>query len=251
MQPGSTTLTLASQLALTRIPTALTTINDPNSSNILLYVTSSRDLSGNPVNVDNALTEYSVDASSGNLKEYDNPNTGLPYTTAGTPRAVVAVKTAPIGGTSGVFIYVANATTNSLGVYQLCTVVSSTCTSDDVMTNFKLIPVGTPTTTGSNPAAMVVDPLSNFLYVVSENSSEVFGFRINASQGTLSALSPASLNTGSQPIAIAMHSSGMFMFVSNNGSSNVSAYVLDTTSGAMSSPTTVANPGQPAGLVSK
>ena len=248
-QPGSTSLTLASQLALNRIPTAVATINDPNnSSNILLYVTSSTDLSGN--NVDNTLIEFTVDGS-GNLKEYDNPNTGFPYTTAGTPSAVVAVKTAPIGGTSGVFIYVANATTNSVGVYQLCTVVSSTCTSDDVMTNYKLIPVGTPTNSGSNPVAMVVDPLNNFLYVVSENSSDVFGFRINASQGTLSALSPAYLNTGSQPIAIAMHSTGMFMFVSNNGSSNVSAYVLDTTSGAMSSPTTVANPGQPAGLVSK
>jgi 6-phosphogluconolactonase (cycloisomerase 2 family) len=98
---------------------------------------------------------------------------------------------------------------------------------------------------------MVVDPKSNFLFVVS-GSSEVFGFRINATQGTLSALSPASLATGSQPVAIAMHSSGMFLFVSNSGSSNISSYNVDTTSGTMSSPLTITtNNGNPAGLVSK
>jgi len=251
MQAGSTTLALASQLALTRIPTGLAAINDPNSSNILLYVTSNKDLSSNLVKVDNALTEYTVDATSGALKEYDDPNTGFPYTTGGNPNAVVAVKTAPVGGNGGVFVYVAGGTSNSVGAYQLCTLISSTCTSDDVTKNFKLVPVGTPPNAGANPIAMVADPTSQFLYVVSENSSQVFGFRINATQGTLSALSPANLSTGGQPIAIAMHSTGKFLFVSNNGSSNVSAFAVDTLSGSMSSPSVVANPGQPAGLVSR
>ena len=113
------------------------------------------------------------------------------------------------------------------------------------------LPVGTPTNAGSNPVAMVVDPTSQFLYVVSENSSQVFGFRINATQGTLSALNPPNMNTGSLPVALAMHSSGKFLFVSNNSSSNISSFNLDTTSGAMSSPTTITSFAQPAGLVSQ
>jgi hypothetical protein len=248
-QSGSTTLSLASQLSLTRIPTGIAAINDPNSSNILVYVTSSRDLKVGE-NLDNTLSEYTVDAS-GSVVEHTNPNTGFPYTTAGTPIAVLAVQTAPIGGTSGLFVYVASATTNSVSVYQLCTTQSANCLSPDV-TNFKLLPVGTPTTVGSNPVAMVTDPTKSFLYVVSENSSQVFGFRINGTQGTLTALSPANLSTGSQPVAVAMHSSGMFLFVSNNASSNISSYNLDTVSGAMSSPLTITtNNSNPAGLVSK
>ena len=94
---------------------------------------------------------------------------------------------------------------------------------------------------------MVADPTSQFLFVVSQNSSQVFGFRINGSQGTLSALNPANMSTGSLPIALAMHSTGMFLFVSNNGSSNISSFNVDTTSGALSSPLTVTTVNAAAG----
>lgn len=262
-QPGSTTLTLTGNncpgtntpcpFPLTRIPTAITAINDPNGSNILLYVTSTRDLVLGE-NDDSTLSQYSVD-SSGNVTEHPyviDPVTHrlLPYNTAASPSAVLAVQTAPIGGTSGLFVYVGSATSNSVSVFQLCTVQNATCQAQDV-SNFKLLPVGSPSSVGSNPVAMVVDPTKNFLYVISENSSQVFGFRINATEGTLTALSPASLNTGLQPVGIAMHSSGRFLFVSNNGSSNVSSYLLNTTSGAMSSPLTVTSLSNPAGLVTK
>ncbi|MBZ5654757.1 MAG: lactonase family protein [Acidobacteriia bacterium] len=243
MQSGSTSLSLVGgkPIRLGRIPTSIAAIN--TAAQTLLYITSNKDLSGN--NNDNTVSQYSVDTS-GNVTELP----GSPYATASNPSAVVAVTTSPIGGAGGLFLYVTNVTTNSVSVYQVCTVQSVTCTQQDA-TNLTLLPVGTPANAGSNPVAMVADPTSKFLYVVSENSSQVFGFGINATQGTLNALNPANLNTGSHPIAIAMHSSGKFLFVSNNGSNNVSAFAVDTTSGSMSSPTTVTNPGQPAGLVSK
>ena len=247
-QSGSTSLSLASQLLLTRIPTGIAAIKDPNSSNIILYVTSSKDLKVGE-NLDNTLSEYTVDAS-GNVTEFKDPDTGFPYTVGGSPTAVLAVQTAPIGGSSGLFVYVASATTNSISLFQLCTVQSANCSAPSVA-GLRLFPVGTPTNAGSDPLAMVVDPKNNFLFVVS-GSSQVFGFRINATQGTLTALSPASLGTGSQPVAIAMHSTGMFLFVSNSGSSNISSYTVDTISGTMSSPLTITtNNGNPAGLVSK
>ena len=247
-QTGSTSLSLASQISLSRIPTGIAATAGPNST-LLLYVTGNKDLKTGE-NDDNTLSEYSVDAS-GNLKEYKDPITGLPYTTPGNPSAVLAVTTVPIGGSGGTFVYVASVATNSVSTYQLCTVQSANCAAQDVA-NFRLIPVGSPANAGSDPVAMVVDPTSQFLFVASENSSQVFGFRINGTQGTLSALSPANMSTGLSPIALAMHSSGKFLFVSNNGSSNISSFNVDTTSGAMSSPITVTTlNAQPAGLVSR
>jgi 6-phosphogluconolactonase (cycloisomerase 2 family) len=163
---------------------------------------------------------------------------------------VMAVTTAPIGGTGGLFVYVTNVTTHSVSVFRVCTGLTAACTQPDV-TNLTLIPVGSPANVGSNPVAMVVDPKSNFLFVAARDQNQVSGFRINASEGTLSPLSPANMSTGSSPIALAMHSTGKFLFVSNNGSANISSFNVDTTSGAMSSPITVTSLGNPAGLASK
>ena len=104
---------------------------------------------------------------------------------------------------------------------------------------------------------MVVDPTNNFLYVVAEGSSQVFGFRIDTGAGTLTALSPASYPTGAgaQPGALALHPSvnntGQFLFVSNNRSSNVMAFTLSTTSGSMSSPITVNTLSGPSGMAAR
>jgi 6-phosphogluconolactonase len=111
--------------------------------------------------------------------------------------------------------------------------------------------VGNPVTVGLNPVAMTVDPTNNFLYVVNHGSNTISAFRINPSDGTLSALNPSSVSTGSSPVAIAMHSSGEFLYVSNNASSNISGFNVNTTSGALSNATNVTSSAQPAGLVAK
>jgi 6-phosphogluconolactonase (cycloisomerase 2 family) len=99
---------------------------------------------------------------------------------------------------------------------------------------------------------MLVDPTNSFLYVVSEGSSQVFGFRIGTTAGTLTALSPANESSqGSQPVSIALHPSvnntGQFLFVSNT-SGNIAGFTLNTTSGSMSSPTSTVAPATPSGL---
>jgi 6-phosphogluconolactonase (cycloisomerase 2 family) len=102
---------------------------------------------------------------------------------------------------------------------------------------------------------MVVDPTNNFLYVASEGSSQVFGFRINAGAGALTALSPANLPTGSQPVAMALHptinNTGQFLYTSNSGSSNISGFALSTTSGTMSSLPAVVTPAAPSGMTAR
>lgn len=256
MQSGSAVLTpvSGSPVRLSKRPTALAlspgtvTIPDPRNPAInvtgpLLYVTTSEDLVGLNSNMVN---EYIVDQASGSVLPLPNSL----YAASGTPTAVLAVSTSPIGGSGGLFVYVANTTTNSVRIFQVCTVQNANCALQDV-NDATLLPVGSGVTAGSNPVAMTVDPKSKFLYVASKISNQVFGFRINATQGTLSALSPANMSVGLSPIALAMHSSGKFLFVSNNGSSNISAFTVDTTSGSMSSPITITSSAQPAGLVSK
>jgi Lactonase, 7-bladed beta-propeller len=261
MMPGSASLTLlggsvlhpGNPLRLSRIPTAVSTVTFTPSNGAtkeLVFVTSNSD----PVlHNDNTVSVYAV-ASDGTLSE----QVGSPYATETDPISVQAVNTNPStgGNNGGVFVYVGVQPTasGSLNTFQVCTVQNATCTATDVA-NSTLRPVGTPTSTGQLPVAMLVDPTNNFLYVACEDSNQVFGFKINTTAGNLSPLSPASQPTGTQPVAIAMHpgvnSSGQFLFVSNSASSNISGFSVSTTTGSMGTPTTVISPSGPSGMAAK
>ncbi|HYW36914.1 MAG TPA: hypothetical protein VE957_02280 [Terriglobales bacterium] len=265
MKSGSTSLSPASgsPFPVGRIPSALSVIAfTPPAGAVLpcaattefLYVTFNSD----PVlHNDNTLSAYCVD-SSGNPKDL---TPGLPYATATDPISVLAVNTNPPGeNAGGLFVYVGNQgpTVGALNVFQVCTVVNAVCTSEDVA---QLVPVGGPASAGLSPVGMLVDPTNNFLYVVSEGSNQAFGFHINTTAGTLTALTPAYQPTGSQPVALAMHpsvnaagqplysSSGQFLYTSNTNSDNITGFTLSTTSGSMSSPITVIAPAAPSGMV--
>jgi Lactonase, 7-bladed beta-propeller len=261
--PGSTTLTPApgSPFLISKTPTALSAITltppggspGPCSSTAatqeLLYVTSNHDLSAQ--NIDNALSVYCVD-SSGDLTE----QSGSPYKTNSDPTSVIAVNTSPAGSPSngGVFVYVGSqgAQAAAVNVYQLCVVESAVCTQQDV-NNALMTSVASNTAAGLLPSAMLVDPTSNFLYVASQITGQVFGFRISTSAGTLSALSPANVATGSQPVALAMRAStsanpGQFLFVSNSTSSNITGITVNIDTGTMSNPITVISPPEPGSM---
>jgi len=203
---------------------------------------------------DNTLSLYCVD-SSGNLTE----KTGSPYPTNSDPVSVIAINTNPAAGatTGGVFVYVGSQGANAaaLNVFQLCVLVNVNCTPQDVG-NTTMAPVTSSTTAGLNPIAMLVDPTNNFLYVVSEGSNQVFGFRISTANGKLSGLTPANQPTGSSPVALAMRTStaanpGQFVYVSNSTSSNITGFTVSITTGNMSSPVTVISPPGPGGMAAQ
>jgi 6-phosphogluconolactonase (cycloisomerase 2 family) len=245
-QTSSTSLVLASQTTLTRIPTGIAAVASP-SGKLLLFVSSNNDLSVN--DNDNTVSEYSVDAT-GHVIELTAG--GSPYTTGSSPSAVLAVQTTPVGGGGGLFVYVANGGNgsggNSVSIFQVCTVTNATCTAQDV-TNSAMLAVGTPVSAGLNPVAMTVDPTNNFLYVVNHDSSSVSGFRINPTTGALTAAGTAS--TGLNPVGATIHPDGLYLFVSNNGGSTISGFNVNTTSGALSNAINVTSSAQPAGLVAK
>ena len=264
MQAGSNSLTAVagSPFPLGRIPTALSAIAfTPASSAVLpcasptefLFVTFNSDPA---VHNDNTLSAYCIDPTG---KPNDlTPN--QPYATTTDPLSVVAVNTNQVGqnNVGGVFVYVGSQPTaaGALNIFEMCTVIDSLCTSQDV-TNALLKPVTTPPppSPGANPVAMLVDSTNTFLYVVCEGSSQVFGYKIATTSGTLTATSPANEPTGSTPVALAMHpsikSSGAFLYTSNSRSSNISGFSVNTTTGSMSNPITVSSPSVPSGMAAR
>lgn len=261
---GTSGLTVAagSPFYLSKIPTGLSAISfsPPGSSTAqeLLFVTNNLDictsdcLSGSPQ--DNTVSVYSV-SSSGQLTEQPNS----PYAVAAVdPASVLAVNTNGASGTTnGIFVYVGQAGgSGALYPFQLCTIVNAVCSPEQVGETL-LVPVTSCTTScivpaGQNPVQMVTDPTNNFLYVLSENSNQVFSFRINSTTGVLTALAPANQPTGAQPVSMAIHPSvnntGQYLFVSNSGSSNITGFTLSTTTGSMSNPITVVAPAAPSGI---
>jgi hypothetical protein len=264
MQAGSLTLASGSPFYLSKIPSALSVITfTPStpagaSAKELLFVTNNHDIcmqGCNPPHNDNTVSVYAV-SSDGTLTEQPNS----PYAiAAANPISVLAVNTNPAGqnNSGGLFVYVGNNDQNGGDVnpFQVCTVQNAVCSQQQVDENL-MVPVTCAqasciTPAGQKPVEMLVDPTNNFLYVVCEGSNQVYGYRINTTVGTLSALNPAYEPTGSQPVALAMHSTGKFLYTSNSNASNISGFTVSTTSGSMSTPITVTSPASPSGMAAR
>jgi hypothetical protein len=281
MKAGSTALTFVSQSStyqssffVSKTPSGLSAIQftpPGGTAQELLFVTNNYDLCAvactpkPPAPNDNTVSVYNV-SSAGVLSE----QLLSPYTVAAVnPISVQAVYTNPANeNAGGLFVYVGNEDANGGHLYPflVCTVVNDgNCTQQQVEQGL-MSPLTTcpelscqipPTSAGQSPVAMVVDPTNNFLYVVAEGTSQVFGFKIDKGAGTLTALSPASFPTGagSQPGALALHptvnNTGQFLYVSNTRSSNIMGFALSTTSGSMSSPVTVNTLSGPSGMAAR
>jgi len=256
---GTPGLTQTSVMPLTRMPThisALTFTPQGGSAETLLFMTSNQDLTA--LHNDNELSVYA--ASSGTLTE----QSFSPYTVPTVnPTVDLAVNTQPQQqNTGGIFVYVGNqpGTTGAGGVvvFQVCTVLGrGVCTLPQQVQAQQLIPVSsTPNTIGQTPVAMLVDPTNSFLYVLCYQSSQVYGFKIAGSVGTLSNLTPANQPTGAQPVAMAIHNnynaSGEFIYTSNQAGSSITGFSVNQTTGTMSGAgTTIFLQGQPSGLAAK
>jgi len=259
--PGSTTVTPASSLPLSRVPTGLAVITftpQGGSAETLLFVTSDLDLTAN--HNDNQLSVYAVD-SAGNLTE-QTPNS--PYTAQPGPTSVLAVNTNPVGqATGGIFVYVGSQNGSSspgaVSGFLLCSQVTSGnngCTTQDVSNNL-LIPLSTTTMTSCQaPTAMLADPTNSFLYILCNVSSNVYGFHMITGTGALTPLTPPLVPTGASPVSMAMHpnfnAGAEFLFISNLTGSTITGFNLAVTTGTLSNPQTVLFlPGEPAGIAAR
>jgi len=149
------------------------------------------------------------------------------------------------------FVYVSNAIpNNSISAYTICNVVSpaNNCPTAD----YHLQTVtGSPFPAGDNPGPLAEDAYGNFLYVVDTGSDQVSGYRISASNGSLTAFTGAAIATGSGPTSIAIRSDDSWMFVSNVNAATLSQYAITIATGTLTPQPTTSTFNYPSGVAVK
>jgi 6-phosphogluconolactonase (cycloisomerase 2 family) len=148
----------------------------------------------------------------------------------------------------GQFVYVANATSNSVSAYTICTAVSQNCLQGD----YSLQPVtGSPYPAGDKPGPIAIDPFAKYVYAVDTGSSQVSGFRISPSDGGLTAIAGTPVSTNSGANSIAIRSDGTWIFVANFNSANVSQYAITQATGGLTPQAPFTTLNQPTGVAVK
>jgi 6-phosphogluconolactonase (cycloisomerase 2 family) len=92
---------------------------------------------------------------------------------------------------------------------------------------------GSPSSAGTKPAGVDIDPSTKFAYVVNSGSNNVSEFTINATTGALRPVSGGPINAGKSPAAASVDPSGKFVFVANSISGDLSAYRINNSTGAL------------------
>ena len=176
---------------------------------------------------------------------------GLTLVPASATAMGVITGTLPSGVTvdpCGQFVYVANATSNSVSAYTICNKTSQNCTQPD----YSLQPVsGSPFPAGDVPGPIAVDPFAKFVYVVDTGSSQLSGFRISPSDGSLTAIANTPVATNSGANSIAIRSDGSWIFVANFNSANVSQYAITQATGQLTPQTPFITLNYPSGVAVK
>jgi 6-phosphogluconolactonase (cycloisomerase 2 family) len=163
------------------------------------------------------ISAYTIDGGTGALTSVP----GSPFTSGENPNSVVV-------SPSGKFVYVVdaeNASPDNISAYTVDT-------TSGVLTPVSGSPFPYPSTDGGVPTAAAVNPAGNFLYVTSNNDSDVAAFSINTATGalTLVAGSPYSVTDDCSSVTIAP--SGKFLYT-GGGSTSFSAFEINTTTGAL------------------
>ena len=192
------------------------------------------------------LLNYSVDPSAGTL-------TLMPYSTSapGIPTDVApdGVAVDPCNR----FAYVANATSNNVSAYTICSTINLLSQPPCPIADFSLNPVtASPYPAGDSPGPMAVDAYGDFLYVVNEGSNNIFGYRINATNGGLTVFAGTPAATGVFPNSIAIRSDDSWMFVANLGyPGTLSQYAITLSTGFLDALPAVTTLDYPSGVAVK
>ncbi|WP_304820713.1 beta-propeller fold lactonase family protein [Candidatus Binatus sp.] len=85
------------------------------------------------------------------------------------------------------------------------------------------------------PHGLAVAPSNAFLYVANVADDNIYEFAVSSTNGTLTALSPASISNGngSGPDQLAMNSGGSFLWATGSNDGTVAAYTVDTSTGQL------------------
>jgi 6-phosphogluconolactonase (cycloisomerase 2 family) len=190
--------------------------------------------------VNNVLLNYSV-SPSGVLALVPFSSATPGAATGSTPSGVA------VDG-CGQFVYVANATSNSVSAFTICNVITQNCPLAD----YSLQAVsGSPYPTGDVPGPIAVDPFAKYVYVVDTGSSQLSGFRISPSNGSLTAIANTPVATNSGANSIAIRNDGNWIFVANFNAANVSQYAITQATGALTLQSPFLTLNDPSGVAVK
>ncbi|MBV9342790.1 MAG: beta-propeller fold lactonase family protein [Acidobacteria bacterium] len=148
-------------------------------------------------------------------------------------------------------LFVANSGSNNVSVFSACIQASATCASPD---GSLTLVAGSPVAAGVGPAALIVDPALDFVYVVDVRSNQISQYKYSPATGALTALSPAAASsgtTGASPLSGGMTPDGNFLLVPNNGGSNMFVFKVTVPSGSLApaSASSVPLSGQPSAVL--
>jgi 6-phosphogluconolactonase (cycloisomerase 2 family) len=154
----------------------------------------------------NTGAEYSLNTTTGALTSIGTATTGdLPYDVAITP--------------AGTFVYIPNYNDATISAFSIDA------------TSGVLTPIaGSPFTNGAdNPAAAVVSPNGNFLFVANQSGSNSV-FAINATTGALTPITGSPFAGSGAASGIAIDPDGEFLYVASAG---LYAFQINTSTGAL------------------
>lgn len=150
---------------------------------------------------------------------------GSPFSTGTTPQVVAF---SPLLTNGMLFLAVANATSNSLSVFQVNTFTGA-------LTGV----TGSPFSTGvlSAPFGVVFSPLvaGNLFAAVANSGNGTVGiYQVNTTTGAFTAVSGSPFTVATTPLYVAFSpavSNNLFLAATNSGSSSVSAFNINTATG--------------------
>jgi 6-phosphogluconolactonase (cycloisomerase 2 family) len=157
---------------------------------------------------ENDIGLYSVDSSSGDLREV------LPRTPAFSNPIALAIDPA------GAFLYVVSQGFDSVSSYSI----------DPDHGTLTLVP-GSLVSAGLDPASIAVTPSGKYLYVPNSNSNSISAYSTNG--GALQPVAGSPFAVGTSPLAIAIDPAEHFVFVTNVADSTFSVLSIDSTTGAL------------------
>jgi 6-phosphogluconolactonase (cycloisomerase 2 family) len=128
-------------------------------------------------------------------------------------------------------LFVANSGSNNLSIFTACIQVSATCGLNGTQPTGTLTEIssGSPIGAGVGPSTILVNPTSNFVYVVDRGSSQVSEYSYSPATGVLSSIGTgsggASVFSGAISANIANNTNTFnWVVVTNNGASSLSIF---------------------------
>ena len=157
--------------------------------------------------------------------------TGSPYSAGMSPSGLAFSRCAGASSTTqgaactladGNNLFVANAGSNDVSIFSAC-IELTTCQSGELSPDGTLIKLGSSVAAGGGPATVLVDPASDFVYVVDRASNQISEYQYSPVTGGLTSL--GATTPSSTPLVAGA--------ITTNIGSNTSSWVVVTTTATL------------------